>query len=268
MNVLDQNIKDIIRDFPAVADTLSAFGIACVTCNVGTCKLRDVVEIHNLPPDREQNLFDRVAAIVCPGTRVAISDAERKVRVSKGRKLSPPMQRLVEEHTYIKRVLALIPQLTAGLDADLPARKPLIEQVLGFIRGYADTYHHAKEEDILFGFFDPQTEVIVAFRQEHEVGRGHVRAAAEGLARGDAGAVATNLRAYGELLAEHIRKEDDILYPWIDQNLSDSAVGQLFSKFAEVDARFGDKPATFEAFVGRSEQDLARPAGAGRTQCR
>ena len=34
---------------------------------------------------------------------------------------------------------------------------------------------------ILFGFFAPQTEVIVAFRQEHEVGRGHVRAAAEGL---------------------------------------------------------------------------------------
>jgi len=32
----------------------------------------------------------------------------------------------------------------------------------------------------------------------------------------------------------HIRKEDEILYPWMDRNLSTAQVGALFSKFAET----------------------------------
>ena len=31
----------------------------------------------------------------------------------------------------------------------------------------------------------------------------------------------------GELLTEHIRKEDEILYPWMEQQLSDGQIGRL-----------------------------------------
>jgi hemerythrin-like domain-containing protein len=47
--------------------------------------------------------------------------------------------------------------------------------------------------------------------------------------------------AYRELLTEHIRKEDEILYPWMDRELSVKQVGELFSKFNEADDRMDRK---------------------------
>ena len=254
MNVLDQNIKDILRTHPETAETLAGFGIGCATCQVGTCRLRDIVEIHNLPPDREAALFDALAAAIAPGTRLRIPAAERKLAVdATPRKLAPPLQRMVVEHAAIKRLLARIPALTANLEDRLPERRPVLEQAIAFIRGYADAYHHAKEEDILFRCFEAQAEVVMAFRTEHEQGRGHVRDAAAALARGDAPAVRAALTAYAALLTEHIRREDDVLYPWMDRTLSDSQVGRLFAQCAAVDDCFGTQPADFERWVDTLE---------------
>ena len=255
--VLNRNIKELITAHPAVAAALTRFGIACTDCAMGTCRLRDVVEIHGLPLEQEVALFEQVAAVVCPGQRLALPASTRRVPAGRTpRRLSPPMRRLVEEHTYIKRAIELIPRLTADLADNLERRRPALTALLDFIRGYADTYHHAKEEDILFKFLDPQTEVIQAFANDHDLGRGHVRTAAAALAAGDAATVTLALNAYATLLQEHIRKEDDILYPWMDRTLTDSGVGRLFAQFAEVERRFAGKPAAFEAWVARSEQEL------------
>ena len=47
-------IKEIIDEYPEVAKTLEDSNIGCVTCNVGTCQLKDIIEIHNLSEDEEQ----------------------------------------------------------------------------------------------------------------------------------------------------------------------------------------------------------------------
>jgi len=52
--------------------------------------------------------------------------------------------------------------------------------------------------------------------------------------------LAEQLKAYSEILPEHIKKEDEILFPWIDRNLSTKQVGQLNSKFNEIDGEYGD----------------------------
>ena len=256
--ILDRNIKDLITAYPGIDQILRQFGIACTECALGTCRLRDVVEVHGLALADERALLTGIAEIVCPGQALALPASTRRITSGgTARRMSPPFRRLVEEHTFIKRVLALIPRLAGELPAGLDTRRTLIAAILEFIRGYADSYHHAKEEDILFGFFAGQAEIIKAFTTEHDSGRGHVRAAAAALAAGDGAAVVTALAAYAALLQEHIRKEDEILYPWMDRSLPDAHVGRLFAKFAEVDARFGDKPAAFEAAVARWEQELA-----------
>ncbi|MBA7601910.1 hypothetical protein ES703_08994 [subsurface metagenome] len=56
----------------------------------------------------------------------------------------------------------------------------------------------------------------------------------------DRKALAEQLKAYSEILLEHIKKEDEILFPWIDRNLSTKQVGQLCSKFNEIDGEYGD----------------------------
>lgn len=56
MNV---NIKDIIEQYPKTGEILQEHNIACVSCNVGTCLLRDILEIHNLSQDEEREVLTR-----------------------------------------------------------------------------------------------------------------------------------------------------------------------------------------------------------------
>ena len=69
---------------------------------------------------------------------------------------------------------------------------------------------------------------------EHETGRAFIRKASLAIASGDITAITKSMTAYAALLSEHIRKEDEILYPWIDCRLTDTQVGILFSKFIDI----------------------------------
>lgn len=257
--LLNLNVKEVIGRFAGVGDILDKAGIGCVSCSVGTCRLKDVVGIHNLSPEQEAELFATIAAVVFPGRTMAIPRLERKVARTGAARLSPPVKELVAEHTCIKRVIALLPLLAAKLDKGLddPAKRTVLD-IVDFVRQFADRFHHAKEEDLLFKYLDGESDILKAMYAEHESGRRHIRAAVEGLERNDAGTVRDNLSAYGALLAEHIRKEDEILYPWMDRELTDSQVGRLYAQCREVEERFGDKPAHYRALVEELEERLGQ----------
>lgn len=257
--LINKNIKEVIAAYPPVGAILEEFGIGCVSCSVGTCLLKDVITIHALSAEQEQALFARIARVVFPGATVTLPKTERQDSPRPGaRKFSPPMQKLVEEHACIKRLLALIPKVVALLATGLdPARKRTVADVCDFIRNYADRHHHAKEEDILFKYFDENLDILKVIRQDHEAARAHARAIAEAVEREDTDGVAEHLNAYKDLLTEHIKKEDEILYPWMDRELSDSQIGQLYTKFRTVDERFGDKPTSYLALAAELEKTIA-----------
>jgi hemerythrin-like domain-containing protein len=163
------------------------------------------------------------------------------------------MKSLVEEHGQIKRFLAVLPAVIDRFDARSEADRDLVRDGLDFVRSYADRFHHAKEEDILFACFDPCLDILKAMREDHERGRAHVQAAGEALARCDGEGIAANLLGYAGVLAEHIKKEDEILYPWMDRNLSVRQVGELFTRFLAVDERFAEDRKKYESFVERLE---------------
>src|ERR1700690_3525141 len=106
------------------------------------------------------------------------------------------MQSLVDEHSIIKRMLALIPSILEGLDVSAEEDRRIILDVVGFIRSFADKFHHAKEEDILFGLFDSDLEILKAMNEEHKIGRGHVNAVLEAIEKNDNEEVAAHLSAY------------------------------------------------------------------------
>ncbi len=253
-------IKEIIGKYPPVGALLEGYRIGCVPCSVGTCLLADIVEIHNLSPEDEGALMAGIAGIVSPGQVVALPEPRNR-RPETARKLSysPPMKALVEEHRYILRFLAVLPAVIDRFDARSEADRALVRDGLDFVRSYADRFHHAKEEDILFACFDPGLDILKAMRQDHERGRAHVRAAGEALARSDGEGIAANLHGYAGGLAEHIKKEDEILYPWMDRNLSMRQVGELFARFRAVDERFAEDRKKYESFVGRLEDAYAEP---------
>lgn len=262
---LEQNIKDIIAKYPAVGDILNEYKIGCTACAAGTCRLKDIVEIHNLPGAGEEKLMGRIALAISPKGGLKVPKSSRKAAPPSGAlKYSPPLKRLVEEHALIKRLLALIPRFVTSVDLRSGEGAALARGGLKFIRNYADKYHHAKEEEILFKFFDDGLDVIKTMLQDHVTGRGHVKAADEALAAGNGAAAAEHFIAYRELLSEHIKKEDEILYPWMDRNLTLKQVGELFNKFNEADEKFdpaliaecGAVVTGLEKLLGAAEKSL------------
>jgi hemerythrin-like domain-containing protein len=92
--------------------------------------------------------------------------------------------------------------------------------------------------------------------EDHTTGRGHVKAMLAALDRQDKATLGEHLLAYRDLLTEHIRKEDEILYPWMDRNLSTTQVGELFAKFGEVDEKMGFSPDKYVKFIEKLEKQF------------
>ncbi|MDP3731493.1 MAG: hemerythrin domain-containing protein [Candidatus Omnitrophota bacterium] len=257
---LNTPIKEVITKFPKVADILNEYNIGCVPCNVGTCLLKDIVEIHNLSMEKEQELLARMAKVIYPGKDVRIPKIERKPPV-KAEELSysPPLKRLVDEHSLIKKWVGIIPRTIKNLDIASESDRQLILDGLDFIRFYADKFHHCKEEDILFEYADKNLDIIKTMLQDHETARGHVRAIQEALNKQDKDSLVQHLSAYKDLLTEHINKENEILYPWMDRNLSITEVGDLFTKFNQAESKL-DKEVIerCKKFVQEAEERIQR----------
>ncbi len=252
---LNRSIKEVIKDFPSVEKILDEYGIGCGPCAVGLCLLKDIVSIHNLPADQEQEMMGRISQVIQPGRKVQIPRVERKPEAKpKELKYSPPMKKLVDEHLLIKKWLALIPEILPRLDLQSEEDRQLIQDGVDFIRSYADRFHHAKEEDILFKYFDQNLDMVKVMCEDHKTARNHVKAIMEGLARKDRETVAQHLTAYRNLLSQHIKREDEIMLPWMDNQLSVSQVGEMFSKFLEVGERMDSCQKKYEDFISRLER--------------
>ena len=253
-------IKEVITKFPKVGKILEEYEIGCVPCSVGSCLLKDVVEIHSLPEEEEQELMARIAKEIYPDQEIKVPRVERKGKErARELKYSPPMKKLVDEHILIKKWIALIPQVLETFDVGSAKDKELILEGVNFIRSYADRFHHAKEEDILFKYFDENSELLKTMLEDHVKGRGHAKATSEALDKKDREGIVEHLTAYRELLTEHIKKEDEILYPWMDRSLSVTQVGELFSRFIEADEATDRKGiARCESFVLEVEKKFGK----------
>ena len=132
---------------------------------------------------------------------------------------------MVAEHQLILRLIALVEANTAAMEAGRFRDWQFFLDAVDFIRNFADRFHHAKEEDVLFrelvaGGMPQQNSPVAAMLMAHDQGREFVRgleAAAQQALAGEAGqvpAIAANAKGYAALLRDHIDKEDHILYRW------------------------------------------------------
>lgn len=246
---LERNIKEIIDEFPPIGAVLEEAGVDCVSCTVGTCKLKDIIEIHNLSAEQEQALMSQIAGIIFPGEDVEIQKIDREVIAASEIKYSPPIKGLVEEHALIKELLSMMPSIIKKLDINSIADRGLVKEVVNFIRQYADKYHHAKEEEILFKYFDENLDILQVMYEDHNRARNHVKNILAGLREKNADTVKENLNQYMELLTEHIKKENEILYPWLDKNLTGQQVDEIDSKFKESNRNLKDTAEKNKNFI-------------------
>jgi len=253
---LNKGVKEVITEFPVIEKILDEFNIGCGACGEGLCLLKDIVEIHNLDEDREKELMARISKVIYPDKKISFPVKKRTKPTSKEIKYSPPMKKMVDEHVLIKRWLALIPKVIESVNLETEEGLILINKGIDFIRNYADKYHHAKEEDEAFKYFDNNLDIIKVILNDHVKVRSHVKAMLEAIEEKDKKKLAEHLTAYSEILPEHIKKEDEILYPWMDRNLTTTQIGKLYSKFNEIDTEYGEAPIKHLKFIEKLEKEL------------
>jgi len=251
---LNKGIKEIITEFPKVEEILDEFEIGCGTCGEGLCLLKDIVDIHYLEEGVEAELMARISNAIFPDKNVEFPKRKREVKGPREFNYSPPMKKMVEEHVLIKRWLALLPKVIENLNLETEDGLQLINNGIDFIRNFADKYHHAKEEDETFKFFDENFDMIKVIRNDHIRVRGHVKAMLQAIENRDKKDLAEHLIYYSQILPEHIKKEDEILFPWMDRNLTTNQIGQLYSSFNEIDAEYGDAPIKHRNFIEELEK--------------
>lgn len=153
--------------------------------------------------------------------------------------MSKAMEILVSEHKNILLAISALLDRCAKDEKAGQISADFYRSAVDFIRNYADKFHHAKEEDLLFAELNkaavempcnPTEQMLY----EHDLGRGYVKELERGLRENNLIKVLAGARGYANLLKDHIYKEDNILYPMADEALSDKTKNEMLEKFEKI----------------------------------
>ncbi|MDD5088771.1 MAG: hemerythrin domain-containing protein [bacterium] len=182
--------------------------------------------------------------------------------------MTDPINTLMNEHRVIERVLDALEQFCESLAMNGKEDRAALARFAEFFQRFADSFHHGKEEDILFAAmtqhgFSSDFGPVAVMLHEHEQGRGAVKILRSAGANPNAdwdederNCVIAATREYIVMLRAHIQKEDQILYPMAQQHIPYAVMTNMGRTFAEYD---GEKTADGTA---QRLLDLAEELGA------
>ena len=165
---------------------------------------------------------------------------------------------LVEEHKNILKIADAIEKECDSLEKGKKVDDEFFKSVIDFIRNYADKFHHAKEEDILFKEFSLMAEKgevhcnpVEQMLFEHDEGRKFIKGIEQGMSEINRKKVIGNARNYIRLIREHIFKEDEILYPMAEKILGKKQYVKMLKKFKEIENKKKQKNKKYMELVKR-----------------
>jgi hemerythrin-like domain-containing protein len=189
-----------------------------------------------------------------------------------------PIEVLMTEHRLIESVLDSLEVYVDRLAPNSSSDTADLGRFTRFIRAFADTCHHGKEEDILFetmvaNGMPRETGPIAVMLHEHEEGRQLVRTLTEFAARSsepgwsdaDRRQIRQAAHSYAELLRQHIQKEDGILYPMAVSRLDPATMADINRRFDEFEAE-KTGPGEHEKLHALAEELIARYHAPGTTE--
>ena len=145
-------------------------------------------------------------------------------------------QDLRNEHDAILHVLTILDKVLESKTNSEADKLKFGNELIHFLRIFADKCHHGKEEGFLF----PELEnrgvpneggPIGMMLQEHKLGREYIALMDQSLESKDFFNFSDNAIKYRDLLRNHIVKENKVLFMMADRLLDDQKQDELFEKF-------------------------------------
>ncbi len=185
-----------------------------------------------------------------------------------------PVGPLMMEHRLIERMIAVFQKELTKIKEKLDADLGFVDDVVDFIRTYADKCHHGKEEFILFKelenkpLSDELRQICNELVEEHKMARettGKIVSAKEKYLQGDFKAL-NDLIKYGEELIrfypEHIVKEDKHFFIPIMKHFTQEEQDQMLEEFNRFDQRM-----IHDKYRGIVEELEKMASGMAKYQC-
>ena len=159
-----------------------------------------------------------------------------------------PAETMRSEHAVILRVVDYLPALSQQVREGQPLPELQIPRFVEFFRNYADRFHHAKEEELLFPFMEAhdvphQGCPISALLHEHASSRNCVAKLenfteiGEPLTPEQTDEFVHLLDQMHKLYHDHIWKEDEMVFPMLDRIAHRPELQSLAEEFGRVGRR-------------------------------
>ncbi len=175
---------------------------------------------------------------------------------------------MMEEHQYILRVLEVVRRACYGVMKGEAINYEDFDQIIDFIRNYADAHHHGKEEKLLFQEMVThlgalgQKLITHGMLVEHDSGRLFIQELSTALDRVKAGDdksrldVIANAIGYTHLLKRHIEKEDLVVYTFAARQLSTEIMDKVNRDTAQFEQAALEKETKnyYEQLVAKLEE--------------
>ena len=147
-------------------------------------------------------------------------------------------EELVREHESILLSLRIIDKIVGQLKDGSEGDIEDITSLIDFLKTFADKCHHGKEEDLLFNAlarvgFSKDNGPVGVMLTEHTMGRNFIKQMSDAISSEsfDAKAFVFGASGYTKLLRDHIDKENGVLFPMGDGQLSEATQLELIEKF-------------------------------------
>ena len=139
---------------------------------------------------------------------------------------------LINEHKYVSRMLVVIRKACYNLVENNEIDYNDFDNIISFIKNFADGHHHQKEEIFLFNKIvehlgETGKNVIThGMLVEHDLGRSYIRNLVDALEKHKNGEneakldIIANAISYATLLENHIHKEDNVIFNFAKRALS------------------------------------------------
>lgn len=149
---------------------------------------------------------------------------------------------MMEEHKNIKEMLKVVRKASLIILEENKVNVEDFYKVINFIRNYADSHHHKKEEIMLFNRMVEEigetAEKVVKYGMlvEHDLGRLYVSNLEEALKSYEEGNneakidIIANAISYCNLLDRHIHKEDNVIYKFAERELKEETIKNIDSE--------------------------------------
>lgn len=154
---------------------------------------------------------------------------------------------MMEEHKYIKRMLFVVRKSCFKVVEGETINYEDFNLMISFIRNFADSHHHKKEEVILFNKMVEEigetAEKVIKHGMlvEHDLGRFYIKSLEEALEDYEGGNkeaildIIANAISYTHLLERHIDKEDKVIYKFAQRELNENILKNIDNECVEFE---------------------------------